>query len=147
METKISAKRVENLRTTLGMAGCYAVESDGLSGGLGLFWSAEYDVDVKSYSSGHIDATVQKKDHSVGGWMFTGFYGASRAENTHQIWRFLRTLSNVNCSTWLYLGDFSETMYASEHFSRAARPEWQMRNFRDVVADCGLQDLGWSRTA
>lgn len=27
------------------------------------------------------------------------------------------------------------------------RPKWQMRNFREVVDECGFQDLGWSGTA
>ena len=38
METKISAKRVEALKNVLGFPGCFAVDSDGLSGGVGLFW-------------------------------------------------------------------------------------------------------------
>jgi hypothetical protein len=39
METKISAKRVEDLKQTLGFAGCFAIDSVGLSGGIALFWS------------------------------------------------------------------------------------------------------------
>lgn len=41
------------------------------------------------------------------------------------------------------MGDFNETMQADEHFSVNARPEPQMRAFRDAVDDCSLQDLGW----
>ncbi|KAM0917104.1 hypothetical protein ACQ4PT_009734 [Festuca glaucescens] len=37
METKIPKERVEGLRNYLGFAGCYAVASEGLSGGIGLF--------------------------------------------------------------------------------------------------------------
>ena len=37
METKIKGKRVEDLRHVLGFSGCFAVDSDGLSGGVGLF--------------------------------------------------------------------------------------------------------------
>jgi hypothetical protein len=142
METKISAKRVEDLRVTLGFAGCFAVDSEGLSGGLGLFWSDDYDVSVKGFSTGHIDAMVRKKGQNSMEWRFTGFYGAPRAENRHHSWRLLRTLFGIHHSEWLCMGDFNETQYANEHFSRAARPEWQMRNFREVVDDCKLQDLG-----
>jgi hypothetical protein len=42
------------------------------------------------------------------------------------------------------MGDFNETLYGSEHFSRTPRPEWQMRAFREAVEDCSLQDLGWT---
>ncbi|XP_073357949.1 uncharacterized protein [Aegilops tauschii subsp. strangulata] len=45
---------------------------------------------------------------------------------------------------WLCVGGFNETAYGTEHFSRAARPEWQMRAFREVLEDCSLQDLGFS---
>ena len=79
METKIRARRVEDLRVQLGFAGCYAIDSDGLSGGLGLFWSSEVRVVVKNQSSDHIDCVVQKSDLSSPLWMFTGFYGAPRA--------------------------------------------------------------------
>jgi hypothetical protein len=129
LETKISARRVKDLRIKLGFAGCIAVDSDGLSGGLGLFWSAEYDVDLKNYSSSHIDVMVRKKEHNSFEGRFTGFYGAPRAENRHHSWRFLRTLNSMQHSAWLCMGDFNETLYNSEHFSRTASPEWQMRNF------------------
>ncbi|XP_073367900.1 uncharacterized protein [Aegilops tauschii subsp. strangulata] len=42
------------------------------------------------------------------------------------------------------MGDFNETLYATEHFSRRPRPEGQMRAFRQVTEESGLQDLGWS---
>ncbi|KAM0910854.1 hypothetical protein ACQ4PT_013881 [Festuca glaucescens] len=53
METKIQAKRVENLRSTLGFAGCFAMNSDGLSGGIGLFWSNALLVEIENFSFNH----------------------------------------------------------------------------------------------
>jgi hypothetical protein len=123
METKISGKRVESLQNTLGFAGCITVDSVGLSGGLGLFWAADYEVVLQSISSGHIDVMVRRRDQDSSEWRFTGFYGAPRAENRHHSWRFLRTLFSVPHSAWLCSGDFNETLYGDEHFSRAARPE------------------------
>ncbi|KAE8800507.1 hypothetical protein D1007_24002 [Hordeum vulgare] len=49
--------------------------------------------------------------------------------------------------SWLCIGDFNETMNASEHFSQAQRSDRQMRAFHEVLDECGLQDLGWSGTA
>ena len=46
METKIRAKRVEDLRARLGFAGCFVIDSEGLSGGLALFRSSDVIVDV-----------------------------------------------------------------------------------------------------
>ena len=50
METKIKAKRVEDLKHTLGFSGCFAVDSAGLSGGIVLFWSQDVTVELKNYS-------------------------------------------------------------------------------------------------
>jgi predicted metal-binding protein len=38
METKIKGKRVEKLSRTFALLEDFAVDSDGLSGGIGLFW-------------------------------------------------------------------------------------------------------------
>ena len=81
METKIRAARVENLKFTLGFEGCFAVNSVGLSGGIGLFWSRDVLVELKNFSTGHIDAVVRKKDQNSFEWRFTGFYGAPRVED------------------------------------------------------------------
>jgi hypothetical protein len=56
---------VELLGHTLGFAGCYDVDSDGLSGGIGLFWSNEVVVEIKNHSINHIDALVQNSDLSA----------------------------------------------------------------------------------
>jgi hypothetical protein len=101
METKISAKRVENLKLSLGFAGCFAVDSNGLSGGIGLFWSADISVDVKNFSACHIDAMVRSKDDVDSEWRFTGFYWAPRAEDRKHSWRSLRTLHAIEHAAWL----------------------------------------------
>ena len=144
METKINRIRVENLKQTLGFAGCFAVDSDGLSGGIGLYWSKDVSVKLKNYNSAHIDVVVRKRIQGAMEWRFTGFYGAPRAENRHHSWRFLRTLHGLPHSAWLCMGDFNETLYGEEHYSRAARPEWQMRAFREITDECAFQDLGWT---
>ena len=140
METKIRGKRVESLKNTLGFSGCFAVDSEGLSGGVGLFWSDEVTVNLQNYSSSHIDVSVKQV---VKSWRFTRFYGELRAENRHHSWRFLRTLHAIKHEAWICIGDFNETLLAEEHFGVNGRPEWQMRAFREVLEDCSLQDLGW----
>uniref|UniRef100_A0A8I6YAL9 Endonuclease/exonuclease/phosphatase domain-containing protein n=1 Tax=Hordeum vulgare subsp. vulgare TaxID=112509 RepID=A0A8I6YAL9_HORVV len=142
-ETKISTKRVESLQHTLGFTGCYDVTSVGLSGGIRLFWSKEVDVEPKNFSSGHIDVMVRSKDHASREWRFTGFYKSPRVEDRYHSWRFLRTLHALSHFAWLCMGDFNETLYATEYFSNSARPEWQMRAFREVIDDFSFQDLGW----
>ena len=140
METKIRGKRVEDLKFTLGFSGCFAVDSDGLSGGIGLFWSKDVEVTLENFSKSHIDVMVSQNNKT---WRLTGFYGEPRVENRHHSWWFLRTLFAIPHRAWLCLGDFNETLSADEHFSIHARPEAQMRAFRKAISDCALQDLGW----
>jgi hypothetical protein len=92
METKINKQRVEKLACRLGMCGGFAVSSDGLSGGIGIFWSADVVVDVKSFNLNHIDAIVTPMEGDLTPWRFTGFYGEPRRENRHLSWTLLRRL-------------------------------------------------------
>ncbi|KAE8790899.1 hypothetical protein D1007_34713 [Hordeum vulgare] len=142
VEPKITTVRVECLQNQLGFAGCFAVSSVGLSGGLGLFWTTDFEVDPMSYSAGHIDVWVRRRSNNKK-WRMTGFYGAPRVEDRHLSWSLLRTLFAVQHEGWMCIGDFNETLQGSEHFSRSARPERQMLKFREAMDDCLLQDLGW----
>ena len=114
-----------------------------MKGGIGLFWNSDVEVTVKNHSNAHIDATVRWKGSDSPLWRFTGFYGEPRAESRSQSWDFLRTLYGIQHGGWLCMGDFNETMYASEHFSAHPRSESQMLAFREVVDFCSFQDLGW----
>ncbi|TVU27560.1 hypothetical protein EJB05_19049, partial [Eragrostis curvula] len=49
----------KNLKWRLGMKSCFAVSSDGLSGGLALFWHECDEVELLPYSKRHIDVAVR----------------------------------------------------------------------------------------
>jgi hypothetical protein len=53
----------------------------------------------------------------------------------------LRLLGRQNSLPWLCCGDFNEIVRGSETIGGRNRPEWQMRNFRDVLASVGLSSL------
>jgi hypothetical protein len=146
METKIGGKRVEKLANALGFSGgSFGVDSDGLSGGIGLFWKEGFTVDLKGFSTNHIDVIVQSMgDDDVKSWRFTGFYGEPGRDKRYLSWTLLRRLANALSYPWLCMGDYNETLYGSEHFSNTDRPEGQMRDFRECVEESGLIDLGWS---
>lgn len=144
METKIGGKRVEKLANSLGFGGSFAVDSDGLSGGIGLFWRTDVVVELKSFNLNHIDVLVKAVGDDERPWRFTGFYGEPRKENRHLSWTLLKRLAHSLNYPWLCVGDFNETMFASEHFSITERPDSQMRAFRECLEDCNLSDLGWT---
>jgi hypothetical protein len=71
-------------------------------------------------------------------------YGEPRTENRPQMWDALRRLKGVSDLPWLVVGDFNEAMWGFEYFSVCPRPERQMINFCEALADFELTDLGFN---
>ena len=63
-ETKMRAEQMQVTGKKLNFESCFAVSSRGKSGGLALLWSSEVVVDIKSYSSHHIDALIHSENGS-----------------------------------------------------------------------------------
>lgn len=63
-ETKMRAEQMRVTGKKLNFESCFAVSSRGKSGGLALLWSSEVVVDIKSYSSHHIDALIHSENGS-----------------------------------------------------------------------------------
>ena len=57
-ETKMRDTKVRKFMWSLGFSGCFAVSSDGKSGGLALFWVQECTISLKHYSPNIIDVIV-----------------------------------------------------------------------------------------
>lgn len=62
-ETKMRDYRARNFMWSLGYNGSFAVSSEGLSGGLVLFWSFSISVSLKAFSTQLIDIIV-KTEHA-----------------------------------------------------------------------------------
>ena len=60
-ETKLPETRAKELRFRLGFQNAFAVKSEGLSGGLALYWNNESTVSLKSFSKTHIDVMIQNE--------------------------------------------------------------------------------------
>lgn len=67
-ETKMTRFKSRWWNDVLGYDGFFMVDAVGQSGGLLLLWRAPFQVDVLSYSSGHIDCCVVVKGSR---WRFT----------------------------------------------------------------------------
>ncbi|CAO2207064.1 unnamed protein product [Urochloa humidicola] len=141
-ETHNSENRVANLRWRLGLKNCIAVDSDGRSGGLALFWHESVEVNLTEKNFRYIDVSTRVSANDP--WFrITFVYGEPRPENRHRMWDALRRLRTASELPWMVVGDFNEAMWGFEHFSATARPERQMANFRDVLNACELMDLGF----
>jgi hypothetical protein len=142
-ETRQKAEKIRRLRGRLGLRGFAGVDSDGLSGGLALFWCDQLKVEVQSMCERYIDVHVRITEDAPM-WRLTCVYGELRTENRHEMWNLMRKLKMQSDLPWCVLGDFNEAMWSFEHFSASKRSESQMLAFRDVLETCELVDLGFT---
>jgi hypothetical protein len=122
---------------------CLSVDSDGLSGGLALFWDESINVTLLFQGDRYIDVTI-KEDPSATPWRATFVYGEPHVDKRKEMWDVLRGLCGAWPGPWMLIGDFNETMWQYEHFSETPRPERQMMDFREVLSHCDLHDLGFT---
>jgi len=142
-ETRQKSDRVRRLRNRLGLRGFAGIDSNGMSGGLALFWNESYEVDIKEVTERYIDAHIRV---ATGEPLIhvTFVYGEPRSENRHLMWTQLAALKASSTLPWVLLGDFNEALWQYEHFSATLRAESQMAAFRDCLQLCELKDLGFS---
>ena len=142
-ETRQSKNKMKRYRSRLGLSGFEASDSDGLSGGLALYWHESLSLDVKTINKRYIDAYVTTAPGEPP-WRLTYVYGEPRTEDRHRVWSILRDLHRQSDLSWVVVGDFNEAMWSFEHFSESPRSAGQMIDFRDALEVCGLGDLGFA---
>ncbi|GAA0148003.1 hypothetical protein LIER_07560 [Lithospermum erythrorhizon] len=70
--------------------------------------------------------------------------GYARTFRRHS-WKLLKFINNNSDLPTSFLGDFNEVLDVGEYSSsRRVRPWWQTNNFKRVVVDCELIDIGFS---
>jgi hypothetical protein len=62
------------------VGGFVGMDSEGMSGGLAIYWHESLRVDVKEVSARYIDVVVQTSDDAPQ-WRITCVYGEPRVEN------------------------------------------------------------------
>ncbi|KAA3477129.1 reverse transcriptase [Gossypium australe] len=111
-------------------------------GGLSLGWKGNSLVSFKSFSSFHIDVEIQDNDCSAK-WRLTRFYGNLIERDRRESWNLLRQLIGDHNIPWIVLGDFNEITSSFEKRGGRLRSERQMLDFRMVLEECNLIDLGF----
>ncbi|KAL5819516.1 hypothetical protein ACOSQ4_023358 [Xanthoceras sorbifolium] len=76
-------------------------------------------------------------------WRLTGFYGNPNASQRIHSWTLLRRLRGLSSLPWLCGGDFNEILSDSEKMGGSFRLDSLIRNFRSLLYDCDLFDLGF----
>ncbi|XP_042965942.1 uncharacterized protein LOC122299620 [Carya illinoinensis] len=142
-ETRLRVSEMDRCKRSLGLENCLAVSCEGRRGGLALFWKLEVDLTILQYSKNHIHAIIAEEEQESRRWFLTGIYGFPEVASRHLTWTLMRSLKNVDNLGWLLIGDFNEIIHQAEKWGGVDRPEWQMKNFRDAIDDCGIKDLGY----
>jgi exonuclease III len=142
-ETRQDKNKMRHMRHRLGLKGFAGHSSNGMSGGLALFWHKQLSVEVKHVNERFIDAYV-RVSLIAPLWRITCVYGEPRVEDHHRMWDSLRNLKLESDLPWVVIGDFNEALWQEEHLSCTPRPVSQMEAFREVLFDCNLTDLGFS---
>ena len=82
VETQVKGARVEALANTLGYDNAYAIDSQGRSGGIGIFWNNTINVEILGDSVYHIAAKVVEEGKDP--WRLTCVYGEAQTQLRHQ---------------------------------------------------------------
>ena len=141
METILKKKGIEEARNELKIDNVVCVARIGMSGGLALFWDSEWDVKLRTWSKSYIDVIVTEKDGVS--WRLTGIYGHPEKLKRIETWNLMRLFHQQATLPWICIGDFNEILSANEKQGGEPGSEWQMANFREVLDDCRLRDMGF----
>ncbi|GAA0165246.1 hypothetical protein LIER_39940 [Lithospermum erythrorhizon] len=97
------------------------VDAKGLRGGLALLWPRHIHVEIKSFSTHHIEANVSE---------------GNAAQWRKHSWNLMRLITWLSNLPTIFMGDFNEVTSSSEHVSqRLLRSNWQMENFSQVIRE------------
>lgn len=140
-EMLVLKNKVEDVCRKINYAGYWAIDVNGHSGGLALFWKNEGGVPVIGESQNYIDFEVE--NDQIGRWRYTGFYGCPERSRRRDSWSILRALADVSRFPWCIIGDFSDIMFIDEKRGGRMHPRSLMEGFVQTVGGCGLVDLGF----
>ncbi|KAF5458653.1 hypothetical protein F2P56_022666 [Juglans regia] len=146
-ETRLQGKVMEKLKFSIGFTNCMAVNGEGSSRGLALYWNNTSQLEILNYSKHHIHALVtniEGDDQEGVSWYLTGIYGHPEASRRLETWNMIRSLEVTSNRGWLMIGDFNEILSNYEKNGSRIRPENQMRDFRQLLDDCEMIDLGFN---
>lgn len=134
---------MEIIKYGLGFTSYFFVSNEGRGGGLALLWKSHVQLDIAHFSKSHIHACVKIGDVVEDPWFLTGIYGQSEATRRHETWALIKSIMVPQDKAWLLVGDFNEILSNSEKKVGRVRAECQMAEFRVILHDCMLTDLGF----
>jgi hypothetical protein len=123
----------------LGFDSCLAIDVEGRSGGLAVFWKDNSKCRVLNYTHNFINLIVE--DEQWGDWRLTCYYGYPERSRRRAAWDLLRELGNMSSITWCIIGDFNDLLSQADKKGIHPHPNWLCVGFRQAVSDCDLSDI------
>ncbi|XP_042954598.1 uncharacterized protein LOC122291011 [Carya illinoinensis] len=99
-------------------------------------------VELINYSQYHINVRMSDESGS-NRWLLSCFYGHPVTSLRNKTWRLLSSFKPA-VGGWGVIGDFNEVLYSDEKEGGNPRSEYLMRQFREVMEEGSLCDLGWA---
>ena len=141
METRLNKTGFEKHYREVKFPNKLIVKKHDSGGGLALLWKRDVSMDVINFTENHILAKVVEEDGFV--WYLTCFYGWPDSSQKAKSWALLSHLSSFMDGSWLCIGDFNVILHSDEKLSHKPPSYKQMDEFREVLEQCSLTDLGF----
>lgn len=116
-----------------------AVEPQGRSGGLTLFWKEEDQGNLLSFSQHHIN--IEVKIEGMRSWRLTGMYGEPNRTQRRKTWDLLRHLARDSNLPWCVVGDLSNICSQMDKRGGLSYSTWLVEGFNEALSDSGLIDM------
>ncbi|KAL2904564.1 Membrane protein insertase YidC [Bienertia sinuspersici] len=125
----INKVEVEKLKGRLGYQNAFGVSSRGKAGGLCIYWKEEVDFTINVLLQNHIGGSIIEE----GG------------EDKHKTWSLIIHLYGEEETPIIFGGDFNEILLYDEKGGGAKTTKRELYSFREVLEECNLMDVGYSR--
>ncbi|RYR34741.1 hypothetical protein Ahy_A10g049745 [Arachis hypogaea] len=129
METKASNLSCARTRRNLGFDNMFCVESQGLSGGLCLFWKSNINIDVYAWCDNFIKAQISTVNVNV--WEGNFVYGHPNFKRRKELWNELTYVDNNLHVLRAFIGDFNDVIAQHEKVGLHPKPTSQIDTFRN----------------
>ena len=141
METRLNRKGFDKHCREIKFPNKLIVKKHDSRGGLALLWKRDVSLDVINFIENHILAKVVEEDGFV--WYLTCFYGWPETSQKAKSWALLSHLSSFVDGPWMCIRDFNATLHSAEKLSHRPPYYKHMDEFREVLEQCALSDLGF----
>ena len=112
LETCLIEGRGKFFLSNWGFKGSSEVLREGLSGGLLLGWTQDWDVSILFQNRHFIHSLITNMQGEV--FIVTFLYGHPNLAQRHLIWNELQIFGRQICQKWVCIGDFNQVLHESD---------------------------------